>query len=133
VKTQYKIAGIEIRRSIGRGRGVFATKSFKKDEIIEISPIVCFDGGDADLISCTKLGRYIFSLDANCSAMALGYASLYNHSAQMFNCEWALNSKVIVITATIPIKKGEELLFNYGWDNETLIDAGIKPDQIEGD
>jgi SET domain-containing protein len=126
----YKIGGIRVRKSRGRGRGVFATKLFKKGEVIEISPVVFMSNGDGNVISCTKLGNYTFGVGDNEGyAMALGYAALYNHSAKEENCSYVLNERVIIVTALRNIKKGEELLFNYGWDNDVLESLGIKPDQ----
>lgn len=132
----YKLEGIEVRKAGDKGRGVFATRAFKRDEVIEISPVVPITHGDSEILSCTKLGDYLFSIGGETptgSAMSLGYAALYNHSAKKENCDYVLNEAVIVVRALRDIKKGEELLFNYGWSNEVLSDAGIEPDQDEDD
>ena len=46
--------------------------------------------------------------------LALGYASLYNHSKEP-NCKYKIDRKYKAITfkATKNILKGEEILFNY--------------------
>jgi len=132
MKSMYKLDGVEVRKAPGKGRGVFATRAFKKDEAVEISPVVAMTNGDGEIAACTKLGEYTFNIGSDTSdgcAMALGYAALYNHSAKGENCLYTLSESVIVVTALRDIKKGEELLFNYGWDNDTLAERGIEPDQ----
>ena len=111
------------------GRGVFASVDIKKDEIIEIAPILILEFSDfitqrvsrSDAMKSraiidtkwNKLFEYYFWMD-DYVALALGYGSLYNHSKDP-NCQYELNRKeeTITFTAIKDIKKDEEILFNY--------------------
>lgn len=104
---------ITIRGSDGKGRGVFATKEIKKGEVIEISPIIILEFSDFIDTRWNLLFEYYFWMD-DYVVLALGYASLYNHSKEP-NCEYKINrvEKSITFTATKKILKEEEILFNY--------------------
>lgn len=95
------------------GKGVFAKKGFKKDEIIEIAPILVLEFTDFIDTKWNLLFEYYFWMD-DYVALALGYGSLYNHSMDS-NCACWLSKKkeIIVFTATRDILKDEEILFNY--------------------
>jgi SET domain-containing protein len=111
----------------GKGRGVFASRDFARGEIIERAPVIQVSAGDAELIQFTSLGDYTFSGEDGTSLIALGYCSLYNHSRKG-NSDYVSNDDCIVVVATKPIKAGEEITFDYGWDDDGLRERGIDPD-----
>ncbi len=91
------------------GRGIFANKVFKKDEIIEKAPYI-----EDKTSSFTGLIRdYIFSKDETNSVVAFGFASLYNHSDTP-NAIWKITDEHIEITAGKQIEKDAEILISYG-------------------
>jgi hypothetical protein len=93
-------------------RGVFASRDFNKDELIENCPL---------LVNVPKTGmltEYLFE-HAKGSLLALGYGSLYNHSTtpnayytapDLSNDAFAYMN----IYASSPIKAGEEIFISYG-------------------
>ena len=95
------------------GKGVFAGKNFKKNEIIEIAPILILEFTDFVDTKWNLLFEYYFWMD-DFVALALGFGSLYNHSKDP-NCEYKLNRKeqTITFTSTKDILKDEEIFFNY--------------------
>jgi uncharacterized protein len=110
---------LHIAPTPGMGRGVFTSKSLKKDTVIEIAPVIVMNSIDRKLIDQTLLHDYIFEWgekkDQCC--MALGYVPIYNHSYKS-NCEYEMNfrDELITIKTVRNIKAGEELFINYNGD-----------------
>jgi uncharacterized protein len=110
---------LHIAPTPGMGRGVFTSKSLKKDTVIEIAPVIVMNSTDRKLIDQTLLHDYIFEWgekkDQCC--MALGYVPIYNHSYKS-NCEYEMNfrDELITIKTVRNIKAGEELFINYNGD-----------------
>ena len=110
------MADIIIRESLGRGRGVFAARSFAPGETIEICPVIALSEADARTLDGTGLFDYYFGWgDAGkAAAIALGYGSLYNHSSEPN----AMHRKCVAdgtlsIIATQPIAAGDEICISY--------------------
>ena len=108
---------IKVKSSPISGRGVFATKTLRKNEIIEIAPLLVVDSKDFSRIEKTSLNDYWFDYGMEQRAFALGYASLYNHSYEP-NAVYFLSDNLIKITAIKPIKKGEEIFVNYNGNHD---------------
>lgn len=112
---------IEVKKSPVGGKGglgVFATADIQKGEVVEVAPILVLQFEDFIDTRWNLLFDYYFWLD-DYVVLALGYGSLYNHS-DTANLKYQVNLKdhTITFTATINIKKGEELFFNYRGDTE---------------
>ncbi len=106
---------IEVKNTKGKGRGVFALKSFKEGEIIEKCPVIVFTPKERKILEKTHLNYYIYPWRSTRSAaVILGYGFIYNHSFEP-NADWKQNFKTgsMVYRAIKPIKKGEEILINY--------------------
>ena len=95
------------------GKGVFASEIIKKEEIIEVAPILILEFNDLIDTKWNLLFEYYFWMD-DFVVLAFGYGSLYNHSKDP-NCIYKIdkNEKTITFTATKKILKGEEIYFNY--------------------
>lgn len=92
------------------GRGVFATKKYKKGDVIEICPCV---KTESELIG-GRIDDYSFTYDDTSSVIALGYCSIYNHSDN-FNGVWTiLDENRMEIIAKRDILVGEEIFISYG-------------------
>lgn len=100
-----------------KGRGVFATRDIRKDEVIEISPVVpvakgnILENGDAP-------DGYLLQWDEDTPgeeyAMPLGYVMLYNHSSEPnILIETDFNEYTMTVKAGRDIQVGEELTWNY--------------------
>lgn len=112
------IKNITIKNSPRRGRGVFALKNFKKDDVIERCHIIHLKPKDSLLCEKTILDTYIFCWrNEKDAAIALGYGSMYNHSYDPNAVyEKDYNRKQIVFRAIKEISKGEEIFVNYNRD-----------------
>lgn len=100
------------------GRGIFAIRDIKKDELIESSPIVLSPKSEWKYLEKTKLFYYCFHWGRD-TAIALGFGSLFNHSytpnATFYNNEDQLTIDFYALT---DIKAGEEITINYNGEIE---------------
>ena len=105
-------AGLEVKLSpTGAGRGVFATRVFKKGEEIERCPMLIAEPDRGDDLESGAEG-YVFGWGDGRTALALGYGSIYNHSYDP-NATTLETGDELVITATRKIRAGDEIYINY--------------------
>jgi len=102
------------------GRGVFAKRNIKKDEIIEKCPLIEVPKHDMANLNESILVTYFFYFGKNKErlAVALGFGSIYNHSYKP-NARYKLKHKEqsIDFIALNDISKDEEITFNYKQGN----------------
>lgn len=115
-----------IENTDSKGRGVFTKEKIGKGIIIEESPVIVMSAEDRILLDKTLLHDYIFEwgIQKNKCCLALGYASIYNHSYTS-NCEYFMDydAATIQIKTMRQIKEGEELTINYNgnWNDDKKI------------
>tara|TARA_B100000674_G_C37715654_1_gene857265 strand:- start:149 stop:523 length:375 start_codon:yes stop_codon:yes gene_type:complete len=105
---------IEIKETPDMGLGVFATKDFKKGELIERSYLIFTDltTGNYDYVFNYPLNRKLN--EELKRVLPLGYGCIYNHNDNN-NAMWTERKKGFFdFVAVKPIKKGEEICTNYG-------------------
>ena len=109
---------------LGKGeRGLFATKNYKQNDIIEICPTLKMkphEVSDSNILN----NHFFEGNDKETNLVSLGHCSIINHSDKKQNCTWKVSKDDNTITfyAIKPIKKGEELYTHYGnqyWANKT--------------
>ncbi len=115
------INGTKVIQTKTMGRGVAATKNFKKGDVVEISPCILLDGHDGTRIQGTELKFYVFDAHLRTRAstvLALGHGSLFNHSRRRSNLTYTYDqgTNSMVFVALKDIKKGQQLFINYGYD-----------------
>jgi len=107
----------------GKGRGVVATQDIAKDEIIEICPIIFLSEKEIEFFEKenTTLKFYFLEQYAiNKYCLMLGYGSLYNHSQNPnADIDYNINNiqNYVIFQAIKDIKTGEEIVFDYEFDN----------------
>jgi len=109
---------IEYKRSGKRGRGIFALKSFKKGEVIEVCPVIPLTAKESKICEQTILEYYLYPWRGKQDgAVVMGYGMIYNHSTDP-NARYYLRypNRKVIYKALKPIKKGEEILVNYNGD-----------------
>lgn len=108
---------IKAGKSNIHGRGIFAEDNIKKDEVIEVCPVISLDKEDTKEIDKTLLFDYYFAWREGGSAIALGKASLYNHSYTP-NAVYKkdFQNDTLTFVALRDVKEGEEILSNYNRD-----------------
>lgn len=117
---------VGVGKSQIEGLGVWALEPIIDDETIEETPVLIFDRKD---VSDNLLIDYVFKIDEEKYALALGYGSLYNHRNQP-NARWHYDKdrNVIVFRATRSIKPGEEIFISYGKDYFNTREINMKGD-----
>lgn len=104
------------------GRGIFASQSIKKDEIIEQCPIILINEKEVPDLRKTELHNYYFMWGDNeknhKAVICLGFGSLYNHSYTP-NATYRKQKidGIIEFIAIEGIGKGEEISVNYNYGN----------------
>lgn len=94
------------------GRGVYASRDFKRGDIVEKAHVIIVP--DAEVTYDGVLSHYMYQWDEQNSAVALGNASLYNHSYEPnLDFDFLHRKARIQFTALRDIKEGEELTINY--------------------
>ena len=111
-----------IMETAHRGRGVFTTEAIPAGTTIEIAPVIVLNQAERAVVDTTLLHDYIFEWGINEqeAAVALGYVSIYNHSADA-NCKYDMDfeHKTIQIQTIRAIAVDEELCINYNGDGVT--------------
>jgi uncharacterized protein len=99
------------------GRGVFAVEDFGIGDLIEGSPLIVIDDPREALIveQLTVLGSYCFEYGDGKICLALGFASLYNHSPNP-NAVYTILDDRIEVHALKKIKAGRQIKVNYNGD-----------------
>ncbi|HLP89031.1 MAG TPA: SET domain-containing protein [Nostocaceae cyanobacterium] len=97
-----------------KGRGVFAVRDFDAGELIERAAVIVIPKEQVRLISQTVLFNYYFTWHGESGAIALGFASLFNHSYHP-NAYYVKNftDGVIDVIAYKYIREGQEITVNY--------------------
>ena len=109
---------IYIRQSriLNAGRGVYASRDIKKDEIIEKCPVIEVPKYDMSKLRESILVTYFFYFGKNKNRLviALGFGSIYNHAYKP-NARYKIRhtEKTIDFIALSNIKKDDEITVNY--------------------
>lgn len=108
---------IEVRKVPRMGRGVFATKPIKVDEVIELCHVILIPNDHGSDENPTQ--EYSFRWNKTHVAISLGHGSLYNHSYEP-NAYVLQDTrgKQMQVIAYKPIKAGEQILINYNGEVE---------------
>jgi hypothetical protein len=103
----------------GVGRGVFAAEDIAEGEVIEVSEVIVAPPQEVQFLDQTTLERYYFAWghDQKSAAIALGHASLYNHSfSPNARYEKRFDQGTLEFICIRTVRKGEEIRVNYNHD-----------------
>jgi len=105
---------VYMKNASARGRGVFARCDIKEGETIEVCPVIVIPDDQWEIIDSTDLTNYYIVFGEKDCGIALGYGSLYNHSANPNSrMERRPDLRVVEFIAIRDIKKDEEITFRY--------------------
>ncbi|KAJ7288446.1 cytidine deaminase-like protein [Mycena rebaudengoi] len=105
-----------VRKSEGKGRGVYASRPIASQTVVESSPVLLFTKEEYEQHGrFTILDEYTFKWRNGSMALALGIGSLFNHSNSP-NVSYTIDSSSdsIHYTTTREIQPDEELCIYYG-------------------
>ena len=115
---------VEVRLVPQKGRGVFARRLIRKDDVIERVPVLVLPAGEVEESEeWAGISGYCFHWGRGTLALALGYGSLYNHSYSPNARYDDIGKRTKVFTALRDIAAGEEITINYNGDpaDQTLV------------
>lgn len=102
--------------SPGKGRGLYASKTIRRGEVIECSPALLVPDAEKELLEKSFLKYYMFQTDdGKHYVVGAGYVAIANHSEEP-NAEFDVTSETVTIRAIATIAKGREITVDYGWD-----------------
>lgn len=118
--------GVRVGPSTIHGNGVFATKQYLPNDLIEVCPLIW-----VPINAQVALSWYFFRdpRHPDGGTIALGYGSLYNHSSTSNAVAVFPGDGTMMIHATETIEVGDEVVIDYGpnyWRLMSEIDAMIK-------
>ncbi len=103
---------VEVKRAVGKGRGVFARRAIRKGEVFETCPVLVLPGDSIEDFSAA-IGPYVFRWGEGKLALVLGFGSLYNHSYRPNARYLDVGPKTKAFEAIREIAAGEEITVNY--------------------
>ena len=113
---------LEIKIDLIKGRGVYASESILKGEIIEICQLLLIPHQEA----IDSLDPYVFTFNKKYLAVVLGNGSLFNHhNHPNAFCYFEFKEKLLVFEAKKDIHIGEEIFINYGYSEADKKKFGI--------
>ena len=107
---------IEVKKTKRFGRGLYASKNIRSSQLLFEDPVLILTATECRHNKHTIIERYQYDWNGG-SAIALGNGSLFNHSAEanvVFKQDYRRNK--MVFKSTRPIKAGEQLFIDYGYD-----------------
>ena len=105
---------IEVKRTKGKGRGVYARVAIPAGTVFERAPLLIMADKEAlESEHSTVMPAYVFEYGKGKVALALGFGSLYNHSYKPNARYDDAPSQVKEFRALRDIKAGEEITINY--------------------
>jgi hypothetical protein len=109
--TEFIQADLIVKKSPVHDLGVFAKKPIKKNQYIEVCPMILVNGRSG------VLADYVFGVDDENTkgAFACGYGSIYNHSSDA-NAKYYFDeaNRRAFFIAERYIAAGEEIFIDYG-------------------
>ena len=112
---------IEMKRTKGKGRGVYARVPIPVGTVFERAPLLVMSSKEAlEGEHSNLMPAYVFEYGKGKVALALGFGSLYNHSYSPNARYDDAGSQVKEYRALRDIKKGEEITINYNGAEDVM-------------
>lgn len=112
---------IEIKRTRGKGRGVFARVLIPAGTVFERAPLLVMSAREAlESEHSNVLPAYVFEYGKGKVALALGFGSLYNHSYSPNARYDDAGGQIKEYRALRDIQPGEEITINYNGAEDVM-------------
>ena len=101
---------------MGRRHGVFAQRTFRAGETIEVAPVLVISEEDRDIVLQTDLRFYVqeWPSEGRPLALPLGYGAMYSHASTP--SAWMhkrLDDMIVDVVAGRDIVLGEEITLDH--------------------
>jgi SET domain-containing protein len=117
---------IEVKRTKGKGRGVFAVDTIYAGTVIERVPVIVIPEEEVlEAPGTSFLANYVFDWGRGTVALALGFGSIYNHSYYPNARYDDEGQQTKVYTALRDIYPGEEITINYNGHEDDQTPVGF--------
>jgi SET domain-containing protein len=107
-----------VAKTPDRGKGVFTLDAIESGAVVEVAHVIVFTEAEWKSMASTNAYNYVYEWPehARGAALACGYGSHFNHSADAHNLTHTNNyvEEFISYFALRDIAPGEELLIDYG-------------------
>ena len=112
----------------GKGWGVFCKRAIPKGTVFHDCPYFLIPREEQHLVLQTVVARYHYDMPKDCSAVCLGFGSLFNHASKGANITWRKShkKKIFSFFALKNIPAETELVSDYGWEKEFYKEFGMK-------
>ncbi len=122
---------LEVGPSPRGGRGVFATRRIKTDELLMSAPVLLVSADERDHLQETIVDDYVYEWDEDgTAALVLGLSSMCNHDPDPNAYLWLVPDDLSAELWSIrSIARGEEVTVSYRAAGE---DAPLWFDVVEG-
>ncbi len=111
---------INVKRSKEFGRGVYASRTIVKGEVLEVCETIRLSIVDTMRVNETALKFYTFKFSKSSDCLVLGHGELYNHSYSP-NCGYTLDDQDrMVFFALKTIEKGSQVFIDYSQDDPNV-------------
>ena len=106
---------VKVKTSPIHGRGVFALVDMAKGSIVDRGHLLVLPEHEPE--EGSLIGQYVFEFSSRRNCVLLGLVSLCNHDEQP-NVEVEIDTETLTyrLIAVRPLRRGEELLVDYGSD-----------------
>jgi SET domain-containing protein len=117
------------------GRGLYATRTIEKGEVVAIEEVLLLSPKDTRLLEQTDLRHYTFRVSDLQDCLVLGDGELYNHSDTPnvnFELIYQDGRLKMLFTALKVVKYGEQLFINYESDADVDATEYFKTSSLMG-
>ena len=93
---------------------MFALARIREGDVVEHCPVLVVEPPYADELASGALSGYVYDWGDGCTAVALGYGSLYNHDPDP-NAAYSAgdDGETLVVVARRDIEAGDEVTIDY--------------------
>lgn len=117
-----------VKRTKGKGWGVFCRKKIPKGRVFEVCPFIYLPRKYLNRFTNTPIDSYRFEYWGDSTAIVLGYGSLYNHAEKNANSEYNINKKSQTYSfyAIKDIPANTEIFHDYNWDKADYVSRKMR-------
>jgi SET domain-containing protein len=109
---------VEVRTSPLHGRGLYATRALRHDEVVVEAPALILEADEVDALAEHRLASYLVAWDEERAGVPFGVVSFTNHAPEP-NAHLVVDHDALTVSLVTlrRVAAGEELTIDYGEDH----------------